>query len=356
MTVMPALLPMTGIPGAQAKVWNAVMSYRGHPLPLAGQNVAAQFQPIDPPADDLPAMLLQFGAGFRALLALTAFPFDKVFGTPFSIDDLRGLPVSLRDALNEGILAMLWGALPEHRLRSYVVQANGTCGGLMEPQALRSLAWFDVQITGLQPDMVSLVIGIPPNRLTDVLVQGDIAPRKVWPGLSSRIAQDVAYTLGRLILTASEARLLKQGDVVVLGRDEQDVCRVRSSNRIYRFNKSESGWTAAGVEPTAAARLMGEVVQGDTMSQTDFNATAPLGAGLQVVVDFDLGHQSVPLSEIESWQPGALVQLDPPATGNGVEVTVRANGHVIGLGDLVRIDDRLAVRLNRLFLDTKAAG
>jgi len=33
-----------------------------------------------------------------------------------------------------------------------------------------------------------------------------------------------------------------------------------------------------------------------------------------------------------------------------VEVTIRANGDVIGSGDLVRIDHRVAVRITRLFL------
>lgn len=70
--------------------------------------------------------------------------------------------------------------------------------------------------------------------------------------------------------------------------------------------------------------------------------------GLAIVVDFDLGSLTVPLAAIESWQPGAVIPLNPPVASDGVEVTVRANGQIVGVGDLVQIDDRVAVRLTRL--------
>lgn len=74
-------------------------------------------------------------------------------------------------------------------------------------------------------------------------------------------------------------------------------------------------------------------------------------AELQLNVDFDLGSVTVPLSELETWQPGAVVALDPPMPGRGIEVTIRVNGFVIGSGDLVTIDDRPAVRIARLALE-----
>ena len=77
---------------------------------------------------------------------------------------------------------------------------------------------------------------------------------------------------------------------------------------------------------------------------------APAVSDLQVTIDFDLGARSIPLSEIEAWQAGAVVALDPPQRAEGVEVTLRVNGSAIGAGELVRIDERYAIRLSRLFL------
>lgn len=72
---------------------------------------------------------------------------------------------------------------------------------------------------------------------------------------------------------------------------------------------------------------------------------------LRVLIEFELSRMKAPLSEIETWAEGTIVKLDPPPYQEGTEVTVRANGTIIGLGNLVKIDDRFAVRLTRLFTD-----
>ena len=70
---------------------------------------------------------------------------------------------------------------------------------------------------------------------------------------------------------------------------------------------------------------------------------------LGVVIDFDLGRMSIPLVQIETWQPGTVVTLEPPALDAGVEVTIRANGQIqFDAGSFVRIDDRISVRITRL--------
>jgi flagellar motor switch/type III secretory pathway protein FliN len=75
-------------------------------------------------------------------------------------------------------------------------------------------------------------------------------------------------------------------------------------------------------------------------------------SSLEVMIDFDLGRTAVSLSDLESWKAGSVVTLDPPSRADGVEVTLRANGQVIGTGDLVKIDDRLGVRISRLLFAT----
>lgn len=80
-------------------------------------------------------------------------------------------------------------------------------------------------------------------------------------------------------------------------------------------------------------------------------APAPMDASsLPLQVDFDIGQIEVTLAEVETWQAGTVVKLAPPALADGVEVTLRCNNQIIATGDLVRIDDRLAVRLTRLVM------
>lgn len=83
------------------------------------------------------------------------------------------------------------------------------------------------------------------------------------------------------------------------------------------------------------------------------DAPAPEGfrlADLAITVDFDIGEKDFTLAEIETWQAGAVVALEPPPLAGRVEVTLRVNGQAIATGDLIAIDDRLAVRLSRLLL------
>jgi flagellar motor switch/type III secretory pathway protein FliN len=42
------------------------------------------------------------------------------------------------------------------------------------------------------------------------------------------------------------------------------------------------------------------------------------------------------------------VSFEPPQLADGVSVTLRVHGREIGTGDLISIDDRLAVRITHL--------
>ena len=72
---------------------------------------------------------------------------------------------------------------------------------------------------------------------------------------------------------------------------------------------------------------------------------------LPVTVDFDLKRLALPISEVETWQGGTVVALDEPALSGSVSLTIRINGMAVGSGDLVRIDERLAVRINQWTLE-----
>jgi flagellar motor switch/type III secretory pathway protein FliN len=93
---------------------------------------------------------------------------------------------------------------------------------------------------------------------------------------------------------------------------------------------------------TEAAQVAVEALQAD-------DAGISVDA-LRLTIDFDIGRKSVPLAALSQWQNGTIVDLEPPALADGVAVTIRCNGDVVGTGDLVRIDDRIAVRVTRFLL------
>ncbi|MFC6048459.1 FliM/FliN family flagellar motor switch protein, partial [Methylobacterium hispanicum] len=102
--------------------------------------------------------------------------------------------------------------------------------------------------------------------------------------------------------------------------------------------------------PTSMSSSMSSSTSSSTLVPTAEPRGADLDAGLDVALDLDIGSVTVPLAEIETWQVGSLVALDPEIPRDGLEVVLRVNGRAVGAGELVRIDDRFAVRLVRLAL------
>ena len=71
----------------------------------------------------------------------------------------------------------------------------------------------------------------------------------------------------------------------------------------------------------------------------------------QTQLTFDLGEISLSLAELEQFQTGSIVPLPETVQDpSQVEVAVRIAGVKIATGDLVQIDDRVAVRLNSVLI------
>lgn len=66
---------------------------------------------------------------------------------------------------------------------------------------------------------------------------------------------------------------------------------------------------------------------------------------IPVRLTFDLGERSLPLGELKALQPGQTLDLGRPL---GSAVNIRANGALIGQGELIEIDGRLGVSIATL--------
>lgn len=75
-------------------------------------------------------------------------------------------------------------------------------------------------------------------------------------------------------------------------------------------------------------------------------ATAAALQALPVRLSFDLGEVSLTLAQLQALQPGQTLALGHPLAG---AVRIRANGALLGEGDLVEIDGQLGVSVRTLF-------
>jgi flagellar motor switch/type III secretory pathway protein FliN len=339
--------------------WNAILSYRDHPLVHEGWNAAFKFRAVDPPDPATPALLIEPDQGPRFAAVIDFFPFAAMFGADLEMADVHDLPQALRSCLEEGIVATLWRAIPDNRMGGARIAGAGALESIVNQIAAdrlpnespRGLQWLSISIEDVAPEPVTISVGLTVASLVSVIAGGAIAPAAIDRGLSRVLVTEASYTLGSLSLTFDELAGLGPGDVVMLAELPPDLVVLRAQGRSHAFRLSNEDWIFLGREVAERYRpVPGTIERTNAMTDQD-DPSQELVTDLRelgVVVDFDLGRMSIPLAQVEAWQPGAVVPLDPPALNAGVEVTIRANGQIIGIGDLVRIDDRVGVRVTRL--------
>lgn len=344
------LLPRIASGSFSTELWNRLVGLAGSDLPLDG-GASLRFSLATPPAANSWLTALNLSGGGTAHLFVRDFPFRKLFNVGLDTADVAALPQGLRQALLDGMLGAILAALPASVRDAASVAAQGL------PAALPDLAashtqWFDVTLTGADGTPIQFSLGC--DRAAILRLLGDVLARRapVAGPLADRLSLSAYPTLGRVVLGMHEFEMLEAGAMVVLPHRPPDQLSVRVDTVHYQFAQGQNGWTCLGGHPALNDRISGA-----RMDDTDGNpadagtAPGPVSVGdLKIAVDFDIAHMLVPVGDLARWQPGAVVGLDLPATADNIEVTIRANGEVVGQGDLVRIDDRLAVRISRLLL------
>jgi type III secretion protein Q len=76
---------------------------------------------------------------------------------------------------------------------------------------------------------------------------------------------------------------------------------------------------------------------------------------IPVKLVFEIGATQMLLGQLRQLQPGFTVALDEPLDMKQ-PVTIKANGVVVGAGEMVLIDDRLGVRILDFKDDSQPAG
>ncbi len=344
------------------ELWNAILSYRDVPLSQGGSAAAFRFSAIDPPDPVTPALLLQADGGPLFVAAIDAFPFTAMFGADLEMHDVRDLPPALRGCIEEGVVGTIWDAIPENHMGRPKIIARGALEDLSE-RIGKGLHWLSVSIDRITAEPVKLSLGAAMSSFTSVIAAGALAPAAVNRGLAESLATEACHTLGSLRLSYRDLARLRPGDVVALPRLPPDLIVLRAQGRAHAFRLTDETWICLGHEVTERYRRsllervtsmsedhdhlprIGEDPHRDAATaETQIAAMTELG----VIVDFDVGRISIPLAQVQAWQPGAVVSLDRPALDNGIEVTIRANGQLIGTGDLIRIDERIGVRITRI--------
>lgn len=150
--------------------------------------------------------------------------------------------------------------------------------------------------------------------------------------------------IGRSRLAQADLRTLRRGDVVLFHEAWLDRADDGTA-RVLLVTHGQAGWRVAltGERLTLIEPWSPRVtLAADSPNPGD----APLSLdAVPVTLSFDLGELTLPLAELRQLVAGQSFDLGRPLAG---AVQVRANGALLGLGELVEIDGRLGVALTQL--------
>lgn len=164
--------------------------------------------------------------------------------------------------------------------------------------------------------------------------------------LPVRLSLDVGWT----DLSFAAFRHLEERDLILL-----DECWIVQDSRIFLRAGRQVGLPAE-IEDTriVIAGELEEIMYDDIDDDRDQdedndsdsnNDSAKTLDGIQMRVSFDLGQRSMTLGELRQLSPGYVFELGRPVRS---AVNIRANGKLIGEGELVDVDGQMAVSILKL--------
>ncbi len=346
--------PTSGVPAEDLALWNAAMSHMGAPLALGATGSVLRLSPISAPDLHGACAAVTLQTGGTAFFHLDAYPFEAMLDVGFDIADLHALAGPLHDAIYEGALQTLLDAVPQDLSRDLNFAHIVPIDAMETRVKANELVWFAAVLEGLCPDPAFFSVGVSAGDLCAFLKPQVINPRSAFPGLKAQIETRVLRFLGGAHLASAQVRGLEIGDLIVLDPAEPQELALMNGRDLYLFEQAEAGWQCTAVRPLFSHVRnfpMDEPIA--ESAQAEATETPQIADIAQTLLTFDLGEISVSLAELEQYQVGAIVPLPDAALSDGaVEVSVRVAGNRIAAGDLVQIDDRIAVRLNRILIGT----
>lgn len=305
-------------------------------LEIAGASTTLRLGPIT----DLPGDCMTLSASSRnAWLTLGAHQFEQWLKPWIGGETLNRLPPALRAAARQAALTPLLDALQtaigvvfDFTDEPDPPSASAVRLGLWladDAEPFAALWLDDATAAALTARLESL----PPADFD----------QEPWPMLPVPIT----LWIGQTRLTAPELRHLEMADILLLPPSLPGLpfeAILRQPNR-----------------PLAVARFQRRQLFIDHLTSTAMSESAPADNApasfinpddLEIRLDFDLGHLTLPLRELRAMQPGYSFELDRP---EAQPVRIVAGSQVIGHGELVHIDDRLGVRVVALFQPPESA-
>ncbi|CAM2005078.1 type III secretion system cytoplasmic ring protein SctQ [Acanthopleuribacter pedis] len=332
------------IQGHEAYLLNRIFRKNGcFSVDLGDQSYQVKFSPV--PFLYQPTLALEIGAGeSQVRVALEHMDFMANVSETLGNLPLAEMPEELRNAVFETVLegAMkrfeVWSGLHSHvRQVLYPIDQQG----------------FDAFFRGYGQTMFFQLI-----RLED---QKPIRGQISFKGNAMALFADLLEKIQAFAFTTWENMAF--GARVEVGFTAIQLGEVRGLglHDIVLFDQCGLDPTQPGFNGMAMLRIPGDMVLVGKLNQSIFTvekiqmqeqqeggeqAMADGLDSLDINMVFEIGRKEINLGDLRAIQPGFVIDLEQPLEK---PVTIRANGKLIGRGELVQVEESLGVRFLELF-------
>jgi type III secretion protein Q len=228
--------------------------------------------------------------------------------------DFDSLPPTLQLALLEREMQMLPGLVCKSLQPHLPSSLSVSLGITLSRGDDRLILW-------LSGDAIALLKQLPKRPLEDLFA----------------IPLRLSFQWGPLLISQTELRHLAIGDLLLLPEN------ARTSPVLRGFVEGHV-WAQFHQHDNQLELISMHI---DDLSEPVNNLSSL--DQLPVQVSFEVGRQALDLHTLATLQPGSLIDLATPLTG---EVRIMANQRCVGIGELVNLQERLGIRVLRLLLDT----
>jgi len=336
---MPPLpLPLPRYSAAEANLLNRLAGrVRDVPVRLLDADWLLDLGPISGEVHGDYRLRLDLGGAALTVLTERAL-FSELLRRLDPGGDLAVLPETLLLALLEAALEPVTEALEKRSGRQVRLVAAGPAQGESSPETSRLGFTLRTADGGREVHGTITVDAAGLALLADL---ADALPAAAAPQDWEDLPVPVRFEVGWVHLAARELAGLEPGDVVLL-----DETTLAGEDQLFVRVSPTAGFRARLEGPNLTLLTMVETTM--TEAETEARATEDRVASLddiEVRLTFDVGERQLSLKELRALAPGHCFDLGRELRN---AVSIRANGRVVGSGELVQIEDRIGVRIMSL--------
>lgn len=333
------------IPGHEAYLLNRIFRKNGcFGVTLGDQAYQVKFSPV--PFMYQPALALEIGAG-ESQARISLEHMDFMSGVSEVVGNLSPgqMPEELRNAVFETVFEStmkrfeVWSGLHSHvRQVLYPINDQAAFDAFFADYG-RTLFFQLIRVADQRP--IRGQISFKGNAMAlfaDLLEKIQAFAFTTWENMPFGARVEIGFTS------------IKLGDVRNLGRHD-----------IVLFDQCGLDPKQDGFHGMAMLRIPGDMVMVGNLNQSIFtvekmemqeqhdgneNVMADGLDQLDINMVFEIGRKEINLGDLRAIQPGFVIDLEQPLEK---PVSIRANGKLIGRGELVQVEDSLGVRFLELF-------